>query len=204
MPVLQNSKHEQFAVNVSKGLSATRAYTSVYGETEGARQSASRLLRNAQVSARVAELTTELSADLVAAEISDRNARIQALQERWTRLRANLDKVLEERGAEMAGVVPGGSTGLLMRDYKGGKDASTPVYRLDPGVVALLAELRAHEKQAAEELGQWVEKREETSTVDSVAILNEGRQRVAEMRRKQLAEGGPLEVNGVGIWEVVE
>ena len=71
-------------------------------------------------------------------------------------------------------------------------------------MVALLAELRAHEKQAAEELGQWVEKREETSTVDSVAILNEGRQRVAEMRRKQLAEGGPLEVNGVGIWEVVE
>ena len=200
MPVLQNSKHEQFAVNVSKGLSATRAYTSVYGEAEGARQSAYRLLRNPQVSARVAELTTELSADLVAAEISDRNARIQALQERWTRLRANLDKVLEERGKEMAGV-PGGSTGLLMLDYKG---ASTPVYRLDPGVVALLAELRAHEKQAAEELGQWVEKREETSTVDSVAILNEGRQRVAEMRRKQLAEGGPLEVNGVGIWEVVE
>jgi hypothetical protein len=159
------------------------------------------LLRNAQVSARVAELTSELSADLVAAEISDRNARIQALQERWTRLRANLDKVLEERGAEMAGVVPGGSTGLLMCDYKGGP---TPVYRLDPGVVALLAELRAHEKQAAEELGQWVEKREETSTLDTVAILNAGRQRVAEMRRKQLAEGGPLEVNGVGIWEVVE
>jgi len=154
------------------------------------------------VSARVAELTTELSADLVAAEISDRNARIQALQERWTWLRAKLDKVLEERGAEMAGV-PGGPTGLLLRDHKG-KDGSTPVYRIDPGVVALLAELRAHEKQAAEELGQWVEKREETSTVDSVAILNEGRQRVAEMRRKQLAEGGPLEVNGVGIWEVVE
>jgi hypothetical protein len=201
MPVLQNSKHEQFAVNVSKGLSAARAYTSVYGEAEGARQSAYRLLRNTQVSARVAELTTELSADLVAAEISDRNTRIQALQERWTRLRANLNQVLEERGAEMVGVVPGGSTGLLMRDYKG---ASTPVYRLDPGVVALLAELRAHEKQAAEELGQWVEKREETSTLDSVAILNEGRQRIAEMRRKQLAEGGPLEVNGVGIWEVIE
>ena len=146
----------------------------------------------------------ELSAALVTTEISDRNARIQALQERWTRLRANLDRVLEERGAEMAGVVPGGSTGLLMRDYKGGKDTSTPVYRLDPGVVALLAELRAHEKQAAEELGQWVEKREETSTLDTVAILNAGRQRVAEMRRKQLAEGGPLEVNGVGIWEVVE
>jgi hypothetical protein len=160
------------------------------------------LLRNTQVSARVAELTSELSADLVSAEISDRNARIQALQERWTRLRANLDQVLGERGKEMAGV-PGGSSGLLMRDHKG-KDASTSVYRIDPGVVALLAELRAHEKQAAEELGQWVEKREETSTVDSVAILNEGRQRVAEMRRKQLAEGGPLEVNGVGIWEVVE
>src|SRR5215831_20906483 len=124
MPVLQNSKHEQFAVNVSKGLSATCAYTSVYGEAEGARQSAYRLLRNPQVSARVAELTGELSAGLVGAEISDRNARIQALQERWTRLRAKLDQVLEERGKEMAGV-PGGPTGLLLRDHKG-KDGSTP------------------------------------------------------------------------------
>ena len=35
-----------------------------------------------------------------------------------------------------------------------------PVYKVDCGLVALLAELRALEKQAAEELGQWTERRE--------------------------------------------
>jgi hypothetical protein len=52
----------------------------------------------------------------------------------------------------------GGATGLLLKDYKG-KDADQPVYKVD---TRLLAELRAHEKQAAEELGQWSEKRELT------------------------------------------
>ena len=52
--------------------------------------------------------------------------------------------------------VPGGTTGLLVKDYKG-KDADTLVYKVDTG---LLAELRNHEKQAAEELRQWSEKRE--------------------------------------------
>ena len=47
--------------------------------------------------------------------------------------------------------VPGGTTGLLTKDYKG-KQADTPVYKVD---TALLAELRAHERQAAEELCQW-------------------------------------------------
>jgi hypothetical protein len=54
--------------------------------------------------------------------------------------------------------VPGGTTGLLVKDYKG-KDADQPVYKVD---TRLLAELRAHEKQAAEELGQWSEKQELT------------------------------------------
>ena len=35
-----------------------------------------------------------------------------------------------------------------------------PVCDVDPGLLSLLAELRAHKKQAAEELGQWSEKRE--------------------------------------------
>jgi len=43
--------------------------------------------------------------------------------------------------------VPGGTKG---------KDAETPIYKVDAG---LLDELRNHEKQAAEELGQWGEKR---------------------------------------------
>jgi hypothetical protein len=41
---------------------------------------------------------------------------------RWDRLRAGLDLILDQRGAEMADV-PGGASGLLVRDYKG-KEAS--------------------------------------------------------------------------------
>jgi hypothetical protein len=41
---------------------------------------------------------------------------------------------------------------LLCRDYKG-KEADRLVVRIDPGVVSWVAELRGHERQAAEELG---------------------------------------------------
>jgi len=52
--------------------------------------------------------------------------------------------------------IPGGNTGLLVRDYKG-RNADQPVYKAD---TALMAELRAIMRQAAEELGQWVTKSE--------------------------------------------
>jgi len=57
--------------------------------------------------------------------------------------------------------VPGGTTGLLVHTYKaigtGEFVEKVDEYAVDTG---LLAELRAHEKQAAQELGQWVEKGE--------------------------------------------
>jgi len=49
----------------------------------------------------------------------------------------------------------------LVRGYRG-KDADRLVTRIDPGVISLVAELRArpprswaHERQAAEELERW-------------------------------------------------
>ena len=47
--------------------------------------------------------------------------------------------------------VPGGASGLLFRDSRG-------VARVDSGLVLLLAEIRAHEQQAAQEIGQWQSK----------------------------------------------
>jgi len=47
--------------------------------------------------------------------------------------------------------LPGGASGILRRDYKG-RRADKLVVRIDPGVVSLVAELPAHERQAAEEL----------------------------------------------------
>ena len=46
--------------------------------------------------------------------------------------------------------LPGGASGLLVRGYKG-KEADRLVTRIDPGVVALVAELRPHERQAAQD-----------------------------------------------------
>jgi hypothetical protein len=146
MPVLSNSRHELVAVAIAKGVSATKAYISAGYSECGAKQSAARLLRNANVCARVAELQAELSAGTIRLEISSRNARVQALQDRWDRMR----QVIERRAASPDfAQVPGGTTGLLCRDLRC-KD--TPVYKVDTG---LLAELRAHEQQAAQELRQW-------------------------------------------------
>jgi hypothetical protein len=61
--------------------------------------------------------------------------------ERWDRLRAGLDLIIDQRGADMADL-PGGSSGLLARGYKG-KEADRLVTRIDPGAVSLVAELRA-------------------------------------------------------------
>jgi len=73
---------------------------------------------NAVVCSRIRELQEALSAATIALEISSRNARIAALQKRWDRLRAGLDLILDQRGPDTADL-PGGASGLLVRDYSG-------------------------------------------------------------------------------------
>jgi hypothetical protein len=104
------------------------------------------------VCSRIRELQDALAAATIALEISNRNSRVMALQKRRDRLRAGLDLILDQRGADMADL-PGGASGLLARDFKG-KKADRLVVRIDPGMVSLVAELRGHERQAAEGLGQ--------------------------------------------------
>jgi hypothetical protein len=160
MPVLSNSKHEQFALAIAKGVGLAEAYTAAGYSECGAKQSAGRLLRSDKIRTRVAQIQAELSAGTVALEISSRNARVRALQDRWDRMR----QLIEQRAASPDfAKVPGGTTGLLCRDLRC-KD--TPVYKLDTG---LLAELRAHEQQAALELSQWQTKtvQEERKTLDA-------------------------------------
>jgi hypothetical protein len=65
---------------------------------------------NAVVCSRVHELQEALSAATIALEIPSRNARVAALQKRWDRLRAGLDLILQQRGADMV-AVPGGASG---------------------------------------------------------------------------------------------
>ena len=87
--------------------------------------------------------------------------------------------------------LPGGTSGLLVRDSKG-KKADKLVVRIDPGVVSLVAELRGHERQAAEELGQWKTRVEERKVIDAspasitLAMICT-RKQLEEMERRALA-----------------
>jgi hypothetical protein len=100
------------------------------------------------VRSRVRELQEALSTTTIALEISSRNSRVAALQKCWDRLRAGQDLIRDGRAADMADL-PGGASGMLVRDDRG-KKADRLVVRIDPGVVSLFAELRSHERQAEE------------------------------------------------------
>ena len=72
-----------------------------------------------------------------------------------------------------------------MRDYKG-RNADVAVYKAD---TALMAELRAVMRQAAEELGQWITKSEPShlNVNELTKRLNAGRRRVREEWEKRRA-----------------
>jgi hypothetical protein len=174
MSVLPNPKHEAFAVFCSKGVSACKAYTLAGYSQAGSRQSAAKLLTNPAIVLRVRELQETVSAAVIQAEICDRNARVAALQDRWDRMRK---VILERAEAPEYLAAPGGTTGLMARDFRG-KNADREIFKVDCG---LLRELRAHEEQAAKELGQWQEQVTVTVT-DLAARLQAGRTRLAKAR----------------------
>ena len=101
------------------------------------------MIANDRVRARIAELQAELSAGAIALEISSRNVRVQALQDRWDRLRRVITVRAEYYPATedpYDKAIPGGATGLLCKMYVG-KEADQPVYKVDTGT---LAQLLAH------------------------------------------------------------
>lgn len=88
--------------------------------------------------------------------ISVKQSRIDALNDRWERMK----QVIVERAVDPnMQHVPGGKTGLLVHQQKAiGAGPSMQIideYNVDTG---LLKEMREHEKQAAQEMGQWTEK----------------------------------------------
>src|SRR5258708_25604854 len=76
------------------------------------------LQRETCFNAETSKLQETLSAGTIALEISSRNARVQAMQDRWSMLRAGVAQLMIERAADMA-EAPGGGTGLLVRHYQG-------------------------------------------------------------------------------------
>src|ERR1043166_5379830 len=195
MAVLTKPAHEQFAQLVVSGKPASQAYIQVYGEAKGADQSASRLLRNAKVAARISELSALVSSELLNATIRDRNFRLDQLQKRHELLM----RVVAERAQVLGGLningfplalptgaeggsaarapaenddgssstpAPGASTGLVCLDWRG-KNAERAVWKVDTG---LLSELRAIELQAARELGQLNLQDGDTGTAINVPV----------------------------------
>lgn len=115
--------------------------------------------------ARVREIVESVRAALEAKGIAARQNRIDALNERHELMR----EVIRQRASAYQGEGVGGSTGLIVKDVKGigrGYDFQVvEVYGVDTG---LLRELREHEKQMAQELGEW----QERSTQVNVDLTN--------------------------------
>lgn len=124
------------------------------------RQTLARWKNEAKFKARVAAIVEETRKALVARGIVEKQNRLNALNDRWDRMK----RVIEQRAEVHSDYAGGGDTGLIVKQTKGiGKGEDFQVieeYAVDTG---LLKELREHEKQAAQELGQWTEKTDITS-----------------------------------------
>lgn len=183
--VLDNTKHEQFAQSVATGTSATGAYTSVGYSEAGAAGSASRLLTNAGVSARIEELRTSIAEGVEELQIRKRTWRVEVLQNNFNRMR----RLMEARAIEYCDH-PGGATGLLVKDYRG-KNAEQEIWKYDG---ALVTQINATLKQVAIEEGEWSEKRELSARLPLSAVkaeLHVSRDQIAANKKATLARGEP-------------
>jgi hypothetical protein len=112
------------------------------------------LLTIPDVQDRIRELQEEIADRSVAAALLEREERVRRLNHRALLL----DDVIRERAADPdLQKIPGGNTGLIVRAWKAAGKELRPEFSVDVG---LLKELRAIERQAAEELGQWCDKSE--------------------------------------------
>jgi hypothetical protein len=130
-----------------------------------------------EFAARVAERREAQRAAIEAKGIADKQNRVKFLNERHAALR----QVVKERGEhESMAEVPGGTTGYVVRTFKsigfGAGQRTIEEHAVDTG---LLKEFRAHEQQAAQELGEWVEKVAPTkgdgSDLDLASLLQKAR-----------------------------
>lgn len=151
MPILnKHPRWEAFCQGIGlRKLSAYESYKQAgyRANDDAARTNAARLLANADIKARIAELSGEVCSAAVADAVMSRDERLERLT---ARCRA-LDEVVAARAKdpEMLGV-PGGSTGLLVKIWKTGREVRAE-FQVDH---ALLRELRQTEFQISQELGE--------------------------------------------------
>lgn len=134
----------------TKQLTTLKLWSRTFGWQERLHQFAEEEAR------KTAERESAALAELQALGIASRQNRVAAANERWRKMQ----QVIAERAddPEME-TIPGGKTGLLVKTIKvvgtGPSAYEVGEYSVD---VATLKEIREHEKQVAQDLGQWTEK----------------------------------------------
>ena len=155
MPALKNIRHEKFCQEIVSGLSQTKAYTSAGYSERGAKQSAARLMNNTDVRSRVSELRREIDSSYICRQITERDERLKAAQERWGGMR---EVIQARKTGDWSRAL---KTGLCVRKQRvigTGKNSKViEDYEVDTALLYALASL---EKQAAIETGQWSEKQD--------------------------------------------
>lgn len=138
------------------------------------RQEGSRLLSNADIQREIQDWRDEIKRQGIADQ-SFRMERLNELDRRYWEL-------IESRAKEYVNV-PGGSTGLIVRQLKSDGDGGfLTEYVAD---VAVTKEIRDLQKQMAQELGEWTEKR----SIDGVLTFAE----LAALADEADAESGAVD-----------
>jgi hypothetical protein len=99
MGQLGKPRHERFAQLMARGRTGEESYIEVFGQAKGARVSAARLLTNATISLRIAELKAQISAELLQTSILDATKRLKGLENRYILLNQAVDARAAEHRA---------------------------------------------------------------------------------------------------------
>lgn len=191
MPTLDSDKHEAFAFLIARATDSSKAYAQVYEREvdETARVNGLKLLRNATIAARIAEirgLQAQSAVIEVASVIADapdffsRIGRAKSLREDFERL----ETIRVAQAKMYAGDpdVPGGETGFKTKMTRAiGKFGTEVVHKLD---IDLLGERRALRVAVARELGQYIEKTESTTKAPGDWSMDEWSVWLAEQEAK--------------------
>jgi hypothetical protein len=166
MPVLTKPKYEMFAIEIAKGATVVDAYVNAGYSRKGAERSASRLLMNAKIVARIGEIRATLIAGVIKTEIANKDWRVMKLHD----IAQRLESIRDARAKDPTILkCPGGDTGFVQataRVVTGPNDVKMIVtdHSVDTGLVR---ELKATYRQVAEELGQLTLKHEVGGITDA-------------------------------------
>lgn len=155
---LANKRREQGALLLAEDRYPDRVIAEKLGISE---QSLNKWKKEENFAARVAEITVAYADRALKFGLARRERRLQVLSD----LHERVQTVIDERASDASMVsVPGGGTGLLVRNVKSvGKGEGCQIVNEYTVDTSLLRELRAIEEQIAKELGQWTEKQELTT-----------------------------------------